>query len=418
MITEASTHLMISEALEDLLPSEAPSIETYAEGLIDELFTDIDNILDCGRKHPAKTIRIEYVPHKQTVAVKMQEVVLTQTVNRATKAIAPIQKPQPSTLVLNPPSVTAIRKRNQKHSGGLGNLLVLGLTLSVAMVGSVYLAQPTLFTNITAQFTPYIPPTDQVKSPVPVQPDPHGELVNYMLQALAVIDQQDSSNDQIPAKSGLRDVNPSQTNSLPLPSNQPIGTLPLPVAANNAPPAPSRVTNVVERIYVHVPVYQAPPTIRPLPEVSPMSAQVSPPEVVKDSLSNVQQATKPLPAKNSPTTVKRADASKLPATAPPKLPAAIATASLPKPETLPTTPTTTPTTTQQVYLPAHSAELEGLLELGSKSAALFKIDGVTRRINLGENIGATGWTLVDVSNGEAIIRRNGEVRSIYAGQKL
>lgn len=178
------------------------------------------------------------------------------------------------------------------------------------------------------------------------------------------------------------------------------------------------MTNVVERIYVHVPVYQAPPTIRPLPEVSPMSAQVSPPEVVKDSLSNVQQATKPLPAKNSPTTVKRADASKLPATAPPKLPAAIATASLPKPETLPTTPTTTPTTTQQVYLPAHSAELEGLLELGSKSAALFKIDGVTRRINLGENIGATGWTLVDVSNGEAIIRRNGEVRSIYAGQKL
>jgi hypothetical protein len=71
-----------------------------------------------------------------------------------------------------------------------------------------------------------------------------------------------------------------------------------------------------------------------------------------------------------------------------------------------------------VYLPAYSAELEGLLELGSKSAALFKIDGVTRRINLGENIGATGWTLVDVSNGEAIIRRNGEVRSIYTGQKL
>ena len=73
---------------------------------------------------------------------------------------------------------------------------------------------------------------------------------------------------------------------------------------------------------------------------------------------------------------------------------------------------------QQVSIPIYSAQLEGLLELGNKSVALFKVDGISRRINLGENIGATGWTLVEVSNGEAIIRRNGEVRSIYTGQKL
>ena len=50
--------------------------------------------------------------------------------------------------------------------------------------------------------------------------------------------------------------------------------------------------------------------------------------------------------------------------------------------------------------------------------ALFKVDGISRRISLGENIGYTGWVLVEVSNGEARIRRNGEVRSIYTGQKL
>jgi hypothetical protein len=408
MITEASTHLIISEAIEDFIPNEALSIETYAEGLIDDLFTDIDNILDCGRKRPAKTIRTEYV-HKQAVAVKMQEVVLPQTVHRAAKAISPIQKQQPSTLVFNPPSVTAIRKRKQKNSVGLGNLLMLGSTLSVAMVGTIYLAEPGLFTHITAKFTPQTLPTEQPPPPVLVQPDPQTELVNYMLEALSVIDQQGPSNDQTPGKSGFRDVNPNQTNSLALPSNQPVGTLPPPVTANNAPPATSRVTNVVERIYI--PVYQAPPPIRPLPEVSPMSAQVSPPEFVKDSPKNVQSATKPIPEKIIPTAVKRADASGIPTIAPPKLPAATATAPLPKPELI-------PTPTQQVYLPTYSAELEGLLELGNKSAALFKIEGVTRRINLGENIGASGWTLVEVSNGEAIIRRNGEVRSIYAGQKL
>ncbi|MBD2293450.1 hypothetical protein H6G06_08105 [Anabaena sphaerica FACHB-251] len=408
MIPEASTHLIISEAIEDFIPNEALSIETYAEGLIDDLFTDIDNILDGGRKRPAKTIRTEYVP-MQAVAVKMQEVVLPQTVHRAVQAISPIQKQQTSTLVFNPPSVTAIRKRNQKNSGGLGNLLMLGSTLSVAMVGTIYLAEPGLFNNITAKFTPQTLPTDQQQSPVLVQPDPQAELVNYMLEALAVIDQQRPSNDQRSPKSEFRDVNLNQTNSLTSPINQPVGTLPLPVAANNAPPAPSRVTNVVERIYI--PVYQAPPSIRPLPEVLPMSVQVSPPEFVKDSPRNVQSATKPIPEKISSATVKQAATSQSPRLTPPKLPAATAPAPLPKPESV-------PTTTQQVYLPAYSAELEGLLELGNKSAALFKIDSVTRRINLGENIGASGWTLVEVSNGEAIIRRNGEVRSIYAGQKL
>ncbi|TAF04902.1 MAG: hypothetical protein EAZ77_14960 [Nostocales cyanobacterium] len=401
MIPEASTHLIISEAIEDLIPNEALSIETYAEGLIDDLFTDIDYILDGGRKRPPKTVRAEYV-QKQAVAVKMQEVVLPQTVHRAAKAISPIQMQQTSTLVFNPPSVTAIRKRNEKNSSGLGNLLILGSTLSVAMVATIYLAEPGLVTNLTAKFTPQTQPLDQLPSPVLVQPDPQADLVNYMLEALAVIDQQGSSNEKTSNKAGWRDANLNQSNSLGLPSNQPVGTLPPPVAANNTAPAPSRnTTNVVERIYI--PVYQAPPPIRPLPEVAPMPVQVSPPEFVKDNPKNVPAATKPAPEKISPATANQTATAKLPRVAPPKLPAATATA---------------PTTTQQVYLPAYSAELEGLLELGNKSAALFKIDGVTRRINLGENIGASGWMLVEVSNGEAIIRRNGEVRSIYAGQKL
>lgn len=406
MITEASTHLIISEALEDLIPSEALSIETYAESLIDDLFTDIDKILDSGRKHPAKTVRTEYL-HKQAVAVRMQEVVLPQTLHQSVKTISPSQKQQTSTLVFNPPAVTAIRKRNQKNISGLSNLLILGSTLSVAMVGTIYLTETGFISNITGKFTSQTLPTDQLSSSVLPEPDPQVELVNYMLESLAVIDQQGQSNDQKTTKSGFSDVNSNQTNSLALPSHQPVGSLTPPVAANNAPPSPSRNTNVVERIYV--PVYQAPPAIRPLPEIAPMSVQVSPPEFVKDTPKNVQVATKPTPEKISPTMVKRATASGLPTIAPPKLPVATATASLPQPEA---------TTIQQVYVPAYAAELEGLLELGQKSAALFKIEGVTRRINLGENIGASGWTLVDVSKGGAIIRRNGEVRSIYAGQKL
>mgnify|MGYP006266601819 CR=1 FL=1 len=62
--------------------------------------------------------------------------------------------------------------------------------------------------------------------------------------------------------------------------------------------------------------------------------------------------------------------------------------------------------------------LMGILELGDRSAALFEIDGIAQRVSLGGRIGESGWTLVSVSNEEAIIRRNGEVRSIYIGQEF
>jgi Tfp pilus assembly protein PilP len=68
--------------------------------------------------------------------------------------------------------------------------------------------------------------------------------------------------------------------------------------------------------------------------------------------------------------------------------------------------------------PAPNHTLVGLLELGDRSAALFDVSGVTQRITVGEAIGASGWILVSVANQEAVIRRNGEVRSVYVGQKF
>jgi hypothetical protein len=394
MIPEASTHLIISEAIEDLIPSESQSIEAYAEGLIDDLFTDIDNILDTGNKQPAKSLRTEYAP-MQAVTVKMHKVVLPQTtVNRPVTTISKVTHQQPSTLVFNPPTVTAVRERKKKNTQSLSNLFILGTTVSMAIVGTMYFTESGFMNGLSSNAH-----TNQIQSTIPIKPDPNAELVDYMLSALTVIDQQQSSNQQKTISSVNADVNKNATNSISLPNNPPIGNLTPPLSANNTSPIPSPVTNVVERIYI--PVYKSPPSVRPLPEVSSVTAQVSAPEFVQDTPENVQSTNKPSPEKSNTT-------AELPAIAPPKLPT-------------PTTaqqPTSVPTTTQEIYLPAYSAELEGLLELGEKSAALFKIDGVTRRIKLGESIGATGWTLVEVSNGEAIIRRNGEVRSIYTGQKL
>ena len=64
--------------------------------------------------------------------------------------------------------------------------------------------------------------------------------------------------------------------------------------------------------------------------------------------------------------------------------------------------------------------LVGTLELGdpSRSAALFVINGTTQRVQVGEAIGSSGWALVSVRGDEAIVRRNGEVRSITTGQRF
>lgn len=86
------------------------------------------------------------------------------------------------------------------------------------------------------------------------------------------------------------------------------------------------------------------------------------------------------------------------------------------PVTAPTVPA--PATNVPNIAANSSYKLVGILELGDRSAALFEVNGSPRRIQVGEPIGDSGWTLVSVSNQEAIVRRNGEVRSIYVGQQF
>ena len=411
MLSKSSTDLLVSEASDstsvslaiDFVNNEPWTIETYAEGLMDELFNDIDNILDGRSKRNHHRDRSESVP-VQTMTFQMPDVVLPSKLNRPLQSTTPIKNVQTTTLVVNHPSIRAITTTGQ--TSGLGKLIFMGLGLTVGTFGIVYLIESGLLTKITAQSWP----NPQTPSPVAVTTDSQLDLVNYMLEALTVIEQQGTTNNKTIAKPGFPTVNLNQTTALPLPNTQPTETLPLPVAANNALPANNRLTppNVVERIYI--PVYQSPapqyqiPTVPavPIPPTLPSSLAVNNPP-----LNLIQPATKPI-AKTTQVNLKPTAVNPQPLkVAPPKLPTIV-----------PPAPAKESNISPQISAPSYSAQLDGLLELGNKSVALFKVDGISRRINLGENIGTTGWTLVEVSNGEAIVRRNGEVRSIYTGQKL
>jgi hypothetical protein len=69
--------------------------------------------------------------------------------------------------------------------------------------------------------------------------------------------------------------------------------------------------------------------------------------------------------------------------------------------------------------PGLTRKLTGIVDMGDeRSAVLIEINGVVQRFRLGESLGSSGWTLVEVSQNQAVIRRNGEVRSIFIGQSF
>ncbi|MEH2141962.1 hypothetical protein [Nostoc sp.] len=445
MLQEASTRLIVPEPSEDLIANEPWSIENYADGLMDELFADIDYILDVTGNLPSQTVRqSRQYKSSQSVAgspqpqrqsppesVPLQRVTIPQII-LPVESVAQDNYKQLSTVVFDTATVKPVSRKRQKSSRNLGKLLIVGTTLGVAIAGIIYLVQSGVVYLLNTKLPESALLLSQPQSQLPTKTEIEAELVDYMLAALAVIDKQEAKSNQKSDILGFSSQ--ANTNQIALGNGQTTGNLPaLPLLANNTPLAPNRSGSVVERIYV--PVYQAPSPMHyglpAIPGTSTLLPQVASalqgyqPNVVRTALNTVRQAAKPVTVnmlaaavqaelkpvagRTAPITVRQTP-NPLPALPVVPLRAALA----------PSEPTITH---EQVYAPTAIADtpastLEGLLELGNKSAALFKIDGVTRRINMGESIGSSGWILVDVSNGEAVIRRNGEVRSIYAGQKL
>ncbi|MEJ1931515.1 hypothetical protein WDZ92_14785 [Nostoc sp. NIES-2111] len=459
MLQKVSNHLIIPEASEDLIVNEPWSIEFYADGLMDELFADIDEILDVNLPHLTNTrgrqirqassvsrmketaasdwfLSSSNSSHQQTLeyenlrTVDVPQIVLPSTLNRTVQTVSPVIS-KGGKVVVDSQTAKPLAKIHQQSQSGLGKLLIVGTTIGVVIAGVLYIVQSGLLLRLTSRLTQSDIYVSQ--SQFSPQVDVEGDLAQYMLGALAVIDKSDVRNQQ-PARAEIGNRVAYNPTALALNNTQPpVGNLPTPLTANNTLPAPSR-PNVVERIYI--PVYQAPLPMRyapppiagtPLPPIA-NNLGTTQPNVVKNTLNQVQPTSKPasvnilasavrselkpVPVRNAPINVQPA----------PKLLPTLPV--VPFGASLPTQPNTggdavpIASLTVNASTPAPSHTLEGLLELGNKSVALFQINGASRRVSIGETIGTSGWTLVEVNNGEAIVRRNGEVRSIYAGQKL
>ncbi|MDJ1168769.1 hypothetical protein PMG71_04970 [Roseofilum sp. BLCC_M154] len=351
------------------------SMEQEVNGLMDDLFDDIDRVLDRGGALPKEPVQPESISLKpldipsmklpQAIAENLAQISpelasltgIAQT-NREMNTLKTVEQSQ----MAAPTSETS-----EIESAGFGvdlqptvlpeeelfpvtapaprvqpwwdRLLLVGVGAAIALPLGWWISSTQTGQGIRQQFAQFLPssqPSPEPMAPVDVSSTALAdeEFANYMQRALKLKDElSENQEDQ-----------PQDASETPLPESP-----------------PSTPTQVLERVYI--PVYQPTPAPVASPEVPAASPSAMEDEVVPS----------PLPS--------------------------------PTPQSVANTP--------QISL-----MLTGILELGDRSAALFEIEGMSRRFQVGETIGSSGWMLVDIVNQEAIIRRNGEVRSVFVGQKF
>lgn len=351
------------------------SMEQEVNGLMDDLFEDIDRVLDRGGALPKEPVQPESISLKpldipsmklpQAIAENLAqispELASLTGIAQTAREINTLKTVEQSDLA--PPT----SEPSELESGAFGadlqptilpeeellpvtapaptvqpwwdRLLLVGVGAAIALPLGLWISSTETGQGIRQQFAQFLPssqPSPEPMAPVDLSSTALAdeEFANYMQRALKLKDELSENQEDQPQDS-------SETPSTESP--------------------PSMPTQVLERVYI--PVYQPTPAPVASPEVGAAS-----PSAMEDGV-----APSPLPSPS---------------------PANVANS------------------------PQSNLMLTGILELGDRSAALFEIDGMSRRFQVGETIGSSGWMLVDIVNQEAIVRRNGEVRSVFVGQKF
>jgi len=334
--------------------------ESYANSLIDEVFEEVDRMLENGvavvdgakaeQRHatsPNDAGETRLIPHDHASlqpdgAAELADMESSLTDGAAASADTS-QTPPPN------------------DSSGPVNILTSFLPILVACASlGIALSAGLVLHHQQRQLA------DTPAVPDETTPSADAEFLAYMNQALEVISQKEEAEQSGAIQRTRGQANAAESSTDP----------DLAAAGQDSSPDAGNPPTLVDPI--PMPVYQPPRSIASLPTV-PIQEPLAPPA-----------QTPPAPSASTPSDFPAAPSA--PASADPAPPLNIA--------------------------PASTHTLVGLLQLGDRSAAIFEFDGNAQRIAVGERIGSSGWSLVSVSNDEAIIRRNGEVRSIYIGQSF
>ena len=370
-------------------PTETVAVESYADRLMDELFEGVDRAFD-GNEVPSEPVQpAEFVALK---SISVPQIVLSQSLSpqpqRGEKDVEAIARQV---------ALETTKKQQSKQSfdrillgAACGSLLlVMGLWLA-SRSGLVRLPVASAPAGETATGTAKIVPDTQ--------------FVEYVQRSIVAIEQKKAP----PANSQLATVPGAAT----------PGTLPS-ISISGAPPPTAGLSTAVNRIANALEQAAAQPGAPALPAqvvVIPPPAPVAPVTVAGSP-----SPTAPVSGRAIASAGARNPLAASPSPSDSSQPKILARETEPAPAaqqaaTAPASQQSAPAASSSAPTAAHT--LVGILELGNRSAALFEVDGVARRIYVGESIGASGWTLAEIKNQEAVIRKGGDVRSVFVGQKF
>lgn len=361
-------------------------VEAYADRLLDDLFEEVDRSLDRTRSLPEEP----FVP--PTVSLKPLQI--PQIVVRPQVAPPPPESVKPR---------SGEAKDSDDRAGQLFDRLLLGAacTFLAAALGLAVWSRSE-GRSFSQLFASDAEPASEAEA-IPIDPEAQArsEFINYMARSLETIERDNAPTETVATTSPAVPQTP-----LTLGGRSPA-TLTVPIDPTSLDSMAASLGQIAASLEagsisaLQPPPLPLPPTATPTPQPSP---NVSVPNIgapVPPRLST-ERPTRPTP---TPTP---SAATAVPPTPPPR-PQADKPEETPEPSAATATPAPEPE-------PIH--ELIGILELGERSAALFTIEDVSRRIYIGERIGASGWTLVSVGNERVTIRRNGEVRTIFINQRF
>ncbi|NEP86213.1 MAG: hypothetical protein F6K18_04910 [Okeania sp. SIO2C2] len=437
---------------------EPISVDNLAENLMDDMFRDLDRVLDGGSRLPTQVARPEVVSLTQ---IKVPQIVLPQN------------NTQPQEIDKEEKAKLAKAEAEKKQSKSLDKLLLGAAFASILVTLSLWLVTRGGLDKILG-YLGYVEKPNESSETLSPRAVADQEFAEYIERSLQMIEQKEATRKQQQQIPGIPPAPPSNNlPTIPVPANQPTNTsllLPLNrlVDLMEAQVAKEPITIPETKVVVIPPV----PTVVPSAvAVAPKPAESSPKpsaasasnasasadaaenvterseatETAKAETAKVEEKAKPETAKAETAKVEEKAKPTQEVATKPEATSQPEASSQSQPETKPEAETQSETEakseesqapTQPLQLPPPPAEipatkavaesqvqipintLVGILELGERSAALFEIEGVARRIYVGENIGGSGWTLVNVANQEAVIRRNGEVRSVFVGQQF
>jgi len=414
MSLESASDPIAVMATVETVPAEAVAVESYADRLMDELFEGVDRAFDGSGGLPAEPVAPEFVALK---SISVPQIVLSPLAPQPPRAEKDVEA------IARQVALETTKKQQSKQSF---DRMLLGAAFgSLLLVMGLWLASRSGLVRLPAASAPERPVASGKTAP-------DTPFVEYVQRSLEAIEQKKApqANPQLAGVPGV--ATPGTLPSISI-SGAPPATAGLSTAVNRiadaleqvgaqpgapAPqivviPPPAQVT--VAPAAPAAPVAAAPAApvaAAPAAPAAPQTAAVSPSPAAPASGRAIAAAGTRTPLAASPSPSESPQPKILAReTEPAPAPAAAAAAqqSAPAPEQAAPAVSSAPTS-------AHT--LVGILELGDRSAALFEVDGVARRIYVGESIGASGWTLAEIKNQEAVIRKGGDVRSVFVGQKF